>query len=136
MKHACISFDALANGPAWKFSTATRRSEQRITIQPRLMVNIAEAAIDGAIAGVGLAHVLSYQAWPAYSAGKLKLVMREFDPAPVPVSLVHAGQSRMPAKSRRFLEFAVPRMRQVLEKLTKKNLPASAKPGSSAGAYA
>jgi DNA-binding transcriptional LysR family regulator len=134
--HACISFDALAQGPAWRFGVRKGRAEQRIVVRPRLVVNTAEAAIDAAIAGVGLAHVLSYQAWPAYQAGQLKLVLREFDPAPVPVSLIHAGQRQLPAKSRHFLEFAVPRLRKVLEKLTKKNPPALAKAGSGAGAYA
>ena len=88
------------------------------------------------MAGVGLAHVLSYQAWPAYQAGKLKLVLREFDPDPVPVSLVHAGQGPLPVKSRLFMDFAVPRLRKVLEKLTKKNPAAMAKADSTAGAYA
>lgn len=134
--HACVSFDALAQGPAWKFAPRKGRGEQRVTIKPRLVVNTAEAAVDAAVAGVGLAHVLSYQAWPAYQAGQLKLILREFDPAPVPVSLVHAAQAHMPAKTRRFLEFAVPRLRKVLEKLTKKNPPALAKAGSGADAYA
>ena len=134
--HACISFDALSQGPAWKFALPQRRKEKAVTIRPRLVVNTAEAAIDAAVAGVGLAHVLSYQAWPAYEAGKLKLILREFDPDPVPVSLVHAGQGMLPVKSRRFVEFAVPRLRKVLEKLTKRNPPGLAKAGSSAGAYA
>jgi len=136
-KHACISFEALAQGPAWKFAqSAQRRTEKAVQVRPRLIVNTAEAAVDAAIAGVGLAHVLSYQAWPAYQAGQLKLVLREFDPDPVPVSLVYTAQRLLPLKSRLFLDEATPRLRKVLEKLTKKNPPALAKPDSSAGAYA
>jgi DNA-binding transcriptional LysR family regulator len=134
-KHACISFETLAQGPAWNFAVPHRRSEQRVPITPRLVVNTADAAIDAAIAGVGLAHVLSYQAWPAYQAGQLMLVMREFDPAPVPVSLIFAGQGELPAKSRCFVDFAVPRLRKILEKLTKKNAPSLATEPR-AGAYA
>jgi len=134
--HACISFDALAQGPAWKFATTLRRTEKAVSVRPRLTVNTAEAAVEAAVAGVGLAHVLSYQAWPAYQAGQLKLVLREFDPDPVPVSLVRAGQGPLAAKSRLFMDFAVPRLRKVLEKLTKKNPPGLAKPDSAAGAYA
>jgi DNA-binding transcriptional LysR family regulator len=133
--HACISFESVAQGPAWTFAVPNRRREQRVPITPRLVVNTAGAAIDAAIAGVGLAHVLSYQSWPACQAGQLELVMREFDPAPVPVNLVHAGRDELPAKSRCFLDFAVPRLRKVLEKLTKKNPPSLAKEPR-AGAYA
>ena len=121
--HACISFEALAQGPAWKFAAPTKKGEKSISIRPRLVVNTAEAAVDAAIAGVGLAHVLSYQAWPAYQEGKLKLLLRQFDPNPVPVSLVHTGQGPLPAKTRRFVDFAVPRLRKTLEKLTRKNPP-------------
>lgn len=134
--HACISFEALAQGPAWKFSVPAQKSEKSIAIKPRLVVNTAEAAIDAAVAGVGLAHVLSYQAWPEYQAGRLKLILREFDPFPVPVSIVYANHGLLPAKSRLFLDYAVPRLRKVLEKLTKKNPPALARVGSDAGAYA
>lgn len=105
-------------------------------IRPRLTVNTAEAAVDAAIAGVGLAHVLSYQAWPAYESGKLRLILRQFDPDPVPVSLVYAGQGPLPVKSRCFVDFAVPRIRTLLEKLTKRNPPGLAKAGSNAAAYA
>jgi DNA-binding transcriptional LysR family regulator len=134
-QHACISFEALAQGPAWKFAVPTRRGEKSIAIRPRLVVNTAEAAVDAAIAGVGLAHVLSYQAWPAYEAGKLKLILRQFDPNPVPVSFLHTGQGQLPAKSRRFMEFAVPRLRKALQRLTRKNPPALAK-DPAAAAYA
>lgn len=134
--HACVSFEALAQGPAWKFASTGGRAEKSVPIRPRLVVNTAEAAIDAAIAGVGLANVLSYQAWPAYQAGKLKLILRQFDPNPVPVSLLHAGQGLLPVKSRCFLDFATPRLRKVLEKLTKKNPPGLAKADSDAGAYA
>jgi DNA-binding transcriptional LysR family regulator len=134
-EHACISFEALAQGPAWKFAAPTRRGEKSISIRPRLVVNTAEAAVDAAIAGVGLAHVLSYQAWPAYEEGKLKLILRQFDPNPVPVSLVHTGQGELPAKARRFVDFAVPRLRKTLAKLTRKNPPGLAK-DASAAAYA
>lgn len=135
-EHACITFDALAQSPAWKFASPKRRKEKAVMIRARLTVNTAEAAVDAAIAGVGLAHVLSYEAWPAYESGKLKLILRQFDPDPVPVSLVYAGQGHLPVKSRCFVDFAVPRMRAVLEKLTKRNPPGLAKAGSNAEAYA
>ncbi|MDI7047010.1 LysR substrate-binding domain-containing protein, partial [Escherichia coli] len=81
---------------------------------PRLSVNNAEAAIDAAVAGVGLTHVLSYQAARAVEEGKLQLVLREFEPEPIPVSLMHAGQGPLPLKTRSFIDFATPRLRAAL----------------------
>jgi DNA-binding transcriptional LysR family regulator len=107
-----------------------------MAIKPRLVVNTAEAAVDAAVAGVGLAHVLSYQAWPACQAGKLKLILREFDPNPVPVSLVRVGREFTPAKVRAFIDFSTPRLKKSLERLTRKNPPGLARPDSDAAAYA
>ena len=47
--------------------------------------------------------------------GRLALVMRDFEPAPSPVSLVHAPRGLSPAKLRAFLDFAAPRLRASLE---------------------
>ena len=134
--HACISFEGLAQGAAWRFSRPESHSGKTVAIKPRLVVNNAEAAVDAAIAGVGLAHVLSYQAWPAYKAGKLQLVLRRFAPDPVPVSVVHMRQGLVPAKVRCFVDFAVPRLRKAIEHLTRRNPPGLASPDSPDVAYA
>ena len=80
----------------------------------RLGVNTADAAVEAAVAGVGFVQVLSYQSARAVAAGALQLVLRDFEPEPIPVSLVHAGQTLLPLKTRRFLDFAVPRLRRSL----------------------
>ncbi|RDK00315.1 LysR family transcriptional regulator [Paraburkholderia lacunae] len=111
---ACVDFDALPSGPIWTFAARGARQQQSVPIQPCLSVNTAEAAIDAAIAGVGLTRVLSYQAARAVEEGKLQLVLREFEPEPIPVSLMHAGQGPLPLKTRSFIDFAVPRLRAAL----------------------
>jgi DNA-binding transcriptional LysR family regulator len=72
---------------AWKF--AVGKSTVSVAIHSRLIVNTAEAAIDAAIAGVGITRVLSYQVASALRAGTLALALREFEPKPL------AGQSRL-----------------------------------------
>jgi DNA-binding transcriptional LysR family regulator len=110
----CVTFEALAEGVAWTFSSKDGRSQQSVRIQPRLLVNTAEAAIDAAMAGVGVTHVFSYQAASAMQDGRLVRILRPFERPAVPVSLIHAGQGLLPLKMRRFLEFAAPRLRKVL----------------------
>jgi DNA-binding transcriptional LysR family regulator len=75
-------------------------------------VSTAEAAIDAAIAGVGVTRVLSYQAADAVAEGKLKIVLAAYEPEPLPINLVHVGQSLLPLKTRAFLDFAAPRIRE------------------------
>jgi DNA-binding transcriptional LysR family regulator len=104
--HDCISFEGLTSPAGWKF--AVGKSTVTVAIRSRLVVNTAEAAIDAATAGVGVARVLSYQVAGALRAGTLTLVLRKFERPPVPVSLVHAGQGLLPLKLRAFLDFAAP----------------------------
>ncbi|TPK98617.1 MULTISPECIES: LysR family transcriptional regulator [unclassified Mesorhizobium] len=110
--HDCITFEGLAGPAAWSFGTG--KLETIVPVRSRLQVNTAEAAIDAAIAGLGLTKVLSYQADAAVRAGALRLVLEPFEPPPWPVSLVHAGQGRLPVKLRAFLDFAAPRLRERL----------------------
>jgi DNA-binding transcriptional LysR family regulator len=103
----CIQFEGVS-GNAWHFAAQT------VLVRLRLSVNTAEAAVDAAIAGVGFTQVLSYQAARAVQEGTLKLVLRKFEPPPMPVSLVHGGQGTLPLKMRRFLDYAAPRLRKAL----------------------
>lgn len=110
----CITFEGLAAPAAWSFVIG--KSETLVPVRSRLQVNTAEAAIDAAIAGLGLAKVLSYQADAAVRGGKLSVVLEAFEPPPWPVSLVHAGQGRLPVKLRAFLDFAAPRLKERLSR--------------------
>ena len=103
--HVCVAFQTLSSAGLWKFKTAT------IAPRARLVVNTAEAAIDAAIAGVGVTRVLSYQAETAIRSGALAPVLEAFEPPPLPVSLVHSGERLLPLKLRAFLDFATPRLK-------------------------
>jgi DNA-binding transcriptional LysR family regulator len=107
--HDCITFDGLMSPDGWKFVVG--KSIVSVAIRSRLTVNTAEAAIDAAVAAVGVTRVLSYQVASALRAGTLVLALRKFEPAPWPVSLVHAGQGLLPLKLRAFLDFAAPRLK-------------------------
>jgi DNA-binding transcriptional LysR family regulator len=110
--HDCITFEALMAPEAWTFGIG--RSEVPVPIHSRLVVNTAEAAIDAAIAGVGITRVLSYQITNATRVGTLVIALREFEPAPWPVSLVYSGGRLLPLKLRAFLDFAAPRLKKRL----------------------
>jgi hypothetical protein len=69
---------------------------------------------------VSASHVLSYQITKAVERGLLRIVLTDFEPAPMPVHLVHAGQGLMPRKLRSFIEFATPRLRKILAEEQKK----------------
>ncbi len=107
--HDCISFEGLTSAKTWTFTKG--KSDRIVAIRSRLTVNTAQAAIDAAIAGVGITRVLSYQIETARRAGVLDIVLKAFEPAPWPVNLVYADQGPVPLKLRAFLDFAAPRLK-------------------------
>jgi DNA-binding transcriptional LysR family regulator len=107
--HDCITFAGMTSPDAWTFMIG--KSDASVAIHSRLIVNTAEAAIDAAIAGIGITRVLSYQIANAVRTGALAIALQEFEPAPWPVSLVHTGHRLLPLKLRAFLDFATPRLK-------------------------
>ena len=109
VEHECISFEVLASRRAWLFGSG--KSELSVPVHSRLAINTAEAAIAAARLGVGLINVLAYQVADALSDGALRVVLEEFEPAPLPINLLHGGQAPIPLKLRAFLDFAIPHLR-------------------------
>lgn len=111
--HSCITVE----GPGSTWTFAGDSSESTVAVRSRLIVNTAEAAVDAAIAGVGITRVLSYQVAEPARNGALALVLREFEPAPWPVNLVYTGGRFLPLKVRAFVDFAAPRLKARLQHL-------------------
>ncbi len=57
----------------------------------------------------------AYQAERGVRDGGLTVLLEDFECAPTPVSLVHAGNRSVPLKLRAFLDFAVPRLSERLK---------------------
>jgi DNA-binding transcriptional LysR family regulator len=115
--HDCINFTfaALMAPDVWTFRAG--KSEMSLRIHSRFVVNTAKAAIDAAIAGAGIARVLSYQVKRAIQTGALISVLNltRFEPAPTPINVIHTSQGLLPLKLRAFLDFAMPRLRNALK---------------------
>ena len=111
-RHDCVTFEGFTAPEAWTLGAG--RSAVSVPIRSRLVVNTAEAAVDAAISGVGLTRVLSYQVARAVAERRLAVVLEDFEPPPVPVSLVYGGGRLLPLKLRAFLDFAAPRLKACL----------------------
>jgi DNA-binding transcriptional LysR family regulator len=83
-EHDLIGFAGVENTTDWHFAGAVN-----VPVEPRLMVNNADAAIAATEAGLGTTRTLSYQVMAALDAGRLRLVLDGFAPPPVPVNIMH-----------------------------------------------
>jgi DNA-binding transcriptional LysR family regulator len=91
-------------GDRWVFHRKGRDSA--VTVRPRLAVNGAEAAMDAAAAGLGVARVLSYQLRPRVAAGSLVSILDEWEERVRPVQVVVPAGRHMAAKVRAFVDLA------------------------------
>lgn len=108
--HDGISFQGFATAPEWRY----RGDSAAFAVEPRakLAVNTTEAAIQAALAGLGVIRVLSYQVSEHLRSGQLRLLLPDFIPEPLPVSLIYAPADLLPLKLRVFLDWTAPRLRQ------------------------
>lgn len=110
--HDCIAFSGVLSTRLWTFRDGGKAIE--VPIRTRLSVNTAEAAVDAAAAGLGITRVMAYQAKWAVDAGLLVPLLEVFEPKASPVHLLHISEGLMPLKLRTFLDFATPRLRELL----------------------
>jgi len=82
----CVRFTALMPGTTWHFIENGRALA--IEVAGRFACNQAATCVDACVAGLGFGLFLSYQVCRPLEAGQLKEVLTDFEPPPLPVSLV------------------------------------------------
>ena len=112
VNHNCIASEA-THSRDWSFRKAG--ADYSVAISHRLMVSTVETATDAALAHVGIAHLMSYHAAGYVANGQLRTLLEGFEPPLRPLSLVYPSQRQVPLKLRAFLDFATPRLREMLE---------------------
>lgn len=111
-RHNCILAEPFGMSQAWRIKT--EKADIVVPVRSRLIVNTMEAAIDAAIAGVGLTLALSYQVAEQVRGGALQIVLAKFKQSAWPVNFLYNAQDRLPLKLRALMDFTAPRLRQRL----------------------
>lgn len=103
--HALIQLTPLTPLPEWRFVQHRRR--QRIPVRPTFATNSADAALEHARRGRGVAMVLSYQAWDLVRAGELEVILRKYEPPALPIHLAYSAAREPSAAVRAFIDMIV-----------------------------
>ncbi len=111
-KHDCIGWSSAGLTSGWW--VRDRGGDRTAPIRVRLSTTIAESARAAAEAGIGLAQIPCYQAEAAVAAGRLAIILSDFECAPLPVNLVYPSNRLVPLKLRAFVDFAAPRLAERL----------------------
>lgn len=104
-----MSFTGVSLPLEWVFNENGSRLPVRV--QPRMIVDLGPAAILAAVDGVGITQLLSYQAAPEVTDGRLQPVLTSFEPESTPVSLLQVERRSTSGKIRAFVEFVTETLR-------------------------
>ena len=84
----CVHLSVLDNPEDWHFQHGIKLMS--VAMQPRLITNQVDAALDACIAGVGYCRFLHYQVSNAVKRGDLQILLPDYEPHPLPVHLLYA----------------------------------------------
>lgn len=107
-KHRIIAATAVWSASEWRFG---RKGDLPVRVDPVMFCSTNDAAIAAAVSGFGLTRVLAYQITPQLLSGALRVVLEEFEGAPLPIHVAHAERRHAPAKVRAFVDLSVERLR-------------------------
>jgi DNA-binding transcriptional LysR family regulator len=108
-RHTLIDFVNLNKSGEWVFE-AQQRS---VTHEPRsrLHVNTGEVALEAARSGFGITRVLSYMIAEEIDSGDLQVVLEDYEPAAVPIHIVHKEAGQTAARVRAVVDYLVQGLR-------------------------
>jgi len=109
-QHRCIRFTGISPRSEWPFCTDSRNVA--VPIASVISCNQADAAIDACAEGLGLGSFLSYMVAPLRRSGKLKYVLEDFEPEPMPVHVAYLHSRLLSANVRAFVDLCVERLRK------------------------
>ena len=107
--HSCFVFSSERSAPSWAYQKAGRQLSFRP--RPTLLVNSSEVGIDAAVTGAGITRALSYMVAGHIQAGRLRVILKDYELEPIPIHVVYREGRRAPARVRAFVDFVVARLR-------------------------
>lgn len=103
--HDCVVANALAPQGIWVLNRGS------VTPPARFGVNSGDAALKAVLGGFGIGRLLSYQASPHLAEGRLVPVLDDYEPAPMPVHIIHREMGRTSSRVRTVVDYLVQALR-------------------------
>jgi DNA-binding transcriptional LysR family regulator len=106
--HPCVRFRALVSGSTWHFREGRR--DLSVEVHGPFACNQASATVEACAAGLGFGLFLSYQVESLVRDGRLQVVLADFEPPPLPVSVVYPDARLMSTRLRAFVDWLKQRL--------------------------
>jgi DNA-binding transcriptional LysR family regulator len=110
----CIRFTGLSQGGSWQLFDGDKR--HLIAVEGPLVCDQAVAALNAVKSGLGVGMFLSYMVEDELASGELQLVLEDFEPPLLPVSVVYSHSKLMSTRVRVFVDWVIHELRRSLRK--------------------
>lgn len=107
--HSIVSATAVTPTPEWQM--VENGKPLVVKVRARMITTTNDSAVGAAVNGFGLTRLMSYQVADQLRDGQLQTLLTEFEPAPLPVNLLHREGRHASPKARAFLDLAIERLR-------------------------
>ncbi|MDZ7938452.1 MAG: LysR family transcriptional regulator [Rhodoferax sp.] len=108
-QHAIVSANSITPNPEWRM--VENGIPRSIRLQARMATTTNDSAVAAVVGGFGLTRLLSYQVAEHLRAQRLKTVLSDFEPEPVPVHVVHREGRQASHRVRAFIDLAIERLK-------------------------
>lgn len=112
-KANCTRHTGIGSTSHWTFYSG--KKPQSVPIHGQIVCNHTAATVDSCAAGLGFGMFLSYQVDPLVKQNKLKLVLTDYEPPPLPVSIIYPQPKFMATRTRLFVDWMTENLRNVLD---------------------
>jgi DNA-binding transcriptional LysR family regulator len=99
--HDCLVFTQ--PGYEWRFRKGGRSAS--LQVPARMRANALDAVVEAAVAGAGLVYAPAWQVHDHVAAGRLKVVLRDYEVPPLPINALLSHTRLLSNKVRTLLEF-------------------------------
>lgn len=108
--HRIIAAASISTGAEWSF--ARKKEKCTVRLNPHILVNTNDGALEAARLGYGLTRLISYQASGEIQAGTIKTVLTDFEETSLPIHVIFREGRNGSAKVRSFVDLAVEKLRK------------------------
>jgi DNA-binding transcriptional LysR family regulator len=107
-RHACVVRTSARAMESWGFLHRGRM--ERVAVHGAFRTNSPAACNEAAALGMGIATAPLWQVRPLLDQGRIELVLAEFEPPSMPISIVWPPTSALPVRTRLFIDFLAARV--------------------------
>ncbi len=107
-RHDCVIRTSAQDAYNWTYSRDGLH--ETVHVRGRLAITSADGCNEAVALGLGIGLGQMWQVRPLLDQGRVELILTEFEPAPVPVSVIWPPGGALPARVRLLIDFLVARL--------------------------